>query len=107
LALQIASKHCRYVNAFCLIAREVPSDKVELALAGASLADTFGILLADLSGLMIQGCIYGYHNMTDSGKPPNFECGYSYDAVNGNGSANITGAAAAWMLGGVDAFGPT
>ena len=66
------------MNAFTLIAREVRKDRVELALGGASIADTVGILIANLSGLVIQGCLYGFHGITDDGQAPDFTCGYDF-----------------------------
>lgn len=47
-----------YVNAFTLISKEQPEDKKELALTAASIGDSFGIILADVSGLFIQACLY-------------------------------------------------
>ena len=47
-----------YVNAFTLIAESVDSSIAEFALSAASVADTFGILLADIAGVFLQGCLY-------------------------------------------------
>ena len=45
-----------YVNAFTLIAHDVtPAPLRELALSAASVADSFGILLSDATGVLIQG----------------------------------------------------
>ncbi|GMH32514.1 hypothetical protein BSKO_00348 [Bryopsis sp. KO-2023] len=47
-----------YVNAFTLLSKEVEPRYVEFSLTAASLADSFGITLADLAGIFIQGCLY-------------------------------------------------
>jgi len=52
-----------YVNGFTLIAKETSSDLKEFALSAASVADTFGIMLADIVGLIIQGCLYSMYNI--------------------------------------------
>ena len=41
-----------YVGAFTLIATEQPAAYVELALSSASVADTFGIITANILGAM-------------------------------------------------------
>merc|ERR1740123_1628510 len=64
-----------YVGAFCLIAREQDPRYVELALTSASLADTFGIVIADVLGIIVQGCMFGKMGVTDV--KPEFTCGYS------------------------------
>jgi battenin len=68
-----------YVHGFILLARRAAPAQRELLLASASVADTVGILLADVAGLLLQGCLYGANGITDGGKPPLFRCGYSYD----------------------------
>ena len=53
-----------YVNAFTLIARDVSPEPVrELALSAASVADSFGILLSDATGVLIQGCLFRWHGI--------------------------------------------
>ena len=47
-----------YVQTFMAIDRELPPDKRELALATSSVADTTGILLADVTGLYVQWCVF-------------------------------------------------
>lgn len=47
-----------YVGAFNLIAREVEPQYREFSLAAASLADSAGIALADVAGILIQGCLF-------------------------------------------------
>ena len=48
-----------YVQTFMAIDRELPPHLRELALATSSVADTTGILLADVTGLFIQWCVFG------------------------------------------------
>ena len=52
-----------YVNAFTLIAKEVPPRHKEFSLAAASLADTLGIMLSDVTGGFIQRALYRYHGI--------------------------------------------
>ncbi|KAK9918138.1 hypothetical protein WJX75_001533 [Coccomyxa subellipsoidea] len=47
-----------YVNAFTLLSREVEPRLREFSLAAASLADSVGIALADICGVLIQGCLF-------------------------------------------------
>jgi hypothetical protein len=47
-----------YVNAFTLISREVEPRLREFSLAAASVADGLGVALADVSGVLIQGCLF-------------------------------------------------
>ncbi|CAL8471388.1 g10930 [Coccomyxa elongata] len=47
-----------YVNAFTLLSREVQPCLQEFSLAAASLADSVGIALADICGVLIQGCLF-------------------------------------------------
>ena len=55
---------CVYVNAFSLISEEVEGrERKELALATASVADSFGIMMADVAGLFIQACLYEKHGI--------------------------------------------
>lgn len=63
-----------YVGAFSLIAQEQDPAYVELALSSASVADTFGIIVADILGLIVQGCVFGYMEVLDTS--PDFKCGY-------------------------------
>mmetsp|Transcript_36823 Transcript_36823/g.59589 ORF Transcript_36823/g.59589 Transcript_36823/m.59589 type:complete len:444 (-) Transcript_36823:4289-5620(-) len=65
-----------YVHGFILISKHTPSEKREFALGSASVADTFGIMIANISGLVIQGCLYGVNHLSDHGKPPVFKCGF-------------------------------
>jgi len=63
-----------YVGAFCLIAKEQREEFVELALTSASLADTLGVITADILGIIVQGCMFGQMNVMEK---PNFTCGYT------------------------------
>lgn len=47
-----------YVNAFTRINMDVPPHQREFALASASVADSLGILFANVLGLFIQSCLY-------------------------------------------------
>lgn len=47
-----------YVGAFNLLAREVEPQFREFSLAAASLADSAGIAMADVAGILIQGCLF-------------------------------------------------
>ena len=55
-----------YIGVYSLIAIEVAPELKEFSLAAASLADSFGIVLADVSGILIQKALYSYHGITDS-----------------------------------------
>jgi len=63
-----------YVGAFSLIAQEQHPAYVELALSSASVADTFGIIVANILGLIVQGCVFGKMQVLDTS--PDFKCGY-------------------------------
>ena len=52
-----------YVNAFNLISKEVEKGKTELALATASVADSCGIMMSDVTGLFLQACLYEHHGI--------------------------------------------
>lgn len=47
-----------YVSGFSLISRNTREEHRALALAMASVSDTTGIMLSDVAGLILQGCIY-------------------------------------------------
>ncbi len=57
-----------YVNAFTLLSREVQPCLQEFSLAAASLADSVGIALADICGVLIQVCSTHSHTRTCPGK---------------------------------------
>lgn len=71
-----------YAQAYLAISRNVQPDLREFSLAAVSVADTCGIFLANLFGLVIQGCIYGAKGIRDEDKVPVFLCGYSYETNN-------------------------
>ena len=52
-----------YVNAFTLISKDIDPQHLEFSLAAASLADTSGIIVADITGLFLQCFIYKYHDI--------------------------------------------
>ena len=47
-----------YVNGYMRINMDLPLSIREFALSTASVADGFGIMFADISGLFIQSCLY-------------------------------------------------
>ena len=47
-----------YVNAFTLIDREVEPAYREFALTTASVADSIGIISADVTSMFLQACLY-------------------------------------------------
>ncbi|KAG9399617.1 G1/S-specific cyclin cln3 [Aphanomyces cochlioides] len=51
-----------YVNAFTLLSDEV-DQHTEFALAAASVSMNTGVLVADIAGLWIQGCLYSMHRL--------------------------------------------
>ena len=60
-----------YVNALTLISREVAPPWREFSLGAASLADSVGVALADVAGVLIQGCLYRANNLPGA----HFRCG--------------------------------
>ena len=52
-----------YVSGYQRINKDMPLSLREIALSTSSLADSCGILLADVSGLFIQACIYQHHEI--------------------------------------------
>ena len=53
-----------YVHGYGRISKDIPLAKREFALASASVADSFGIILADFCGLFIQSCLYQANNIS-------------------------------------------
>ena len=47
-----------YVQSFKRITHDVPRNYKEFALSSCSMADTFGIVIADSAALVIQSCLY-------------------------------------------------
>ena len=54
-----------YVGGFTLISKEVDPRLREFSLSAASLADSFGIVVADVSAIFIQSALYKYHGLSD------------------------------------------
>lgn len=54
-----------YVGGFTLISREVAPHLREFSLSAASLADSFGIVVADICAIFIQRALYTYHGISD------------------------------------------
>ena len=54
-----------YVNAFVLINRDVPKAKREFALSAVAVADSTGILLADVMSLWWQWCLFAANGIAD------------------------------------------
>ena len=47
-----------YVNGYLRINEDLPKSIREFALSTVSVADTFGVICADVVGLFIQSCLY-------------------------------------------------
>jgi battenin len=60
-----------YVNAFTLLARNEPPTTRELSLGAASVADSIGIALADIFGVLLQGCLFRVNGVPGAA----FKCG--------------------------------
>uniref|UniRef100_A0A7S2VKK6 Protein BTN n=1 Tax=Zooxanthella nutricula TaxID=1333877 RepID=A0A7S2VKK6_9DINO len=88
-----------YVQAFVLISHRVDPTYVELALTSASVADTFGIILANVASIMVQGCLFGRLGIMDP--KPDFTCGYDIWEAAPAAAANATAVAAAVCFPGV------
>jgi battenin len=54
-----------YIGGFSLIALEVQPNMKEFSLAAASIADSIGISLANVSAIFLQKALYDYHNLND------------------------------------------
>jgi battenin len=52
-----------YVHGYKRIVSDVSPAKVEICLASVSVADSIGILVADVSGLFLQSCLYRHHGI--------------------------------------------
>ncbi|KAK9802021.1 hypothetical protein WJX73_002286 [Symbiochloris irregularis] len=52
-----------YVNAFTLIGKEVDPAYREFSLTAASVADSVGITLADLAGVLLEGCLFRLNHL--------------------------------------------
>jgi CLN3 protein len=52
-----------YVHGYVRIVKDVDPLHTEFALAATSVAESIGILVADLSGLVLQSCIYQAHDI--------------------------------------------
>ncbi|GAB5037452.1 protein btn1 [Nannochloropsis oceanica] len=60
-----------YVAGFSLISRNSREEHRELALVSSSIADTVGIMLSDVFGLVLQGCLYRANGIPGA----TFSCG--------------------------------
>lgn len=47
-----------YVQGYSRISKDLPISVREFALASASVADSFGVILGDTTGLLLQACLY-------------------------------------------------
>jgi len=54
-----------YVNAYCMLTRKLPKKFHELALSSASQADSIGIMLANITSLYIQWCLFKANGIAD------------------------------------------
>lgn len=67
-----------YVGAFVLINEEIPKGALrEFSLSAASVADSLGIVMSDLFGILIQMQLYDMHGLSGSG-----ECGGGVNGTN-------------------------
>ena len=55
-----------YVNGYLRINRDLPFSKREFALSTVSVADSLGVVFADISGLFIQSCLYEVNGISGS-----------------------------------------
>lgn len=62
-----------YVNSFTLMSREVEPSLKEFSLSAACVADSFGIAAADLTAIVIQGCLFKLQGLEGAA----FSCGRS------------------------------
>lgn len=60
-----------YVNSFTLMTHEVEPALKEFSLSAACVADSIGIAAADLTAIMIQGCLFKLQGLTGAA----FNCG--------------------------------
>ena len=59
------------MNSFTLVAREVDASLQEFALAATSVGESIGTLVADISGVLIQGCMFRVNGLAGA----DFACG--------------------------------
>lgn len=52
-----------YVNAFIRISQDIAPNYREFSLAAASVADSIGVAVADIVGIMLQGCLYKWNGI--------------------------------------------
>jgi battenin len=60
-----------YVNSFTLMSHEVELSLKEFSLSAACVADSFGIAAADLTAIIIQGCLFKLQGLEGAA----FSCG--------------------------------
>lgn len=63
-----------YIQAYLIVSETVKPDLREFSLAAISVADTLGILCANVFGLTIQECLYKYNNISDSASSTTYKC---------------------------------
>lgn len=59
-----------YVQTFLAVDREMPAEKREAALATCTCGDTAGVLLGELTGLIMQWCLFARLGLPASGQCP-------------------------------------
>jgi len=62
-----------YVNSFTLLSKEVEPALKEFSLSAACVADSLGIACADLTAIMIQGCLFRWQGLPGAA----FSCRWS------------------------------
>lgn len=60
-----------YVNSFTMITCNVDPSLQEFALAATSVGDSIGTAIADVSGILIQGCMFRLNHLAGA----DFKCG--------------------------------
>lgn len=59
------------MNSFTLVSTEVDVSLQEFALAATSVGESIGTLVADISGVLIQGCMFRMNGLPGA----DFKCG--------------------------------
>jgi CLN3 protein len=54
-----------YVGGYVRIATDLPSEHTEFALASTCVAEAFGVLAADVTGLFLQSCLYTWNGLAN------------------------------------------
>lgn len=63
-----------YVHSFCIMGRTLPYETQEFSMAAVTAASSIGIAMANVIGVILQGCLFAINDITDQGRPL-FTCG--------------------------------